>query len=301
MKKSLDIYQLRINKAIDYINNNLHKSISLNELAKVSYFSPYHFHRIFTGVTGESVNDFTNRVRIEKSIRLLKHSKNTIADIAYTCGYSSPAVYSRAFKQYFEVSPSYFRKHKDFKDSKIRKVLFPVEQYHCNMNEEELKANFPVTIKTWPERRIAYIRVFDSFKEGVVLKAYEELIEWAKDMNLFNSETFFGMSVDDPTVTPKEKYRYEVCMTIPNDVKIENSRIQTMVMPECKYAVCTVSGSFNLVATAINYLFSDWIINSNYEPEHMAGLEIFRDKTNILNWEYLDMDLCIPIKDIKNV
>lgn len=299
MKKSQDIYQLRINKAIDYINNNLNKSISLVELASVSYFSPYHFHRIFKAITGESVNDFTNRVRIEKSIKLLKHSKKTISDIAYECGYSSPSTYSRAFKQYFEVSPTFFRKNKEFKNSKISKVLFPVEQYHCNMNESELKDQFPVKIKEFPERRIAYIRVFDSYKEGVVIKAFQDLIEWSKAMHLFDSESIFGMSIDDPTVTPKEKYRYEVCITIPKDLKVESQQIQTLVLPRCKYATSSVAGSFNLIATAIKYLFNDWLINSDYEPEHQAGLEIFNDKKNILDWSYLDLDLCIPIKDIQ--
>jgi AraC family transcriptional regulator len=72
-----------------------------------------------------------------------------------------------------------------------------------------------------------------------------------------------------------------------------------MTLPKCKYAVSSVSGSFNLVATAIKYLFNDWLINSSYEPEQQAGLEIFNDKKNILNWEHLDLDLYVPVKKIK--
>jgi AraC family transcriptional regulator len=301
MKNSKDIYQQRINKAIDYINSNLNKSIPLAELASESYFSPYHFHRIFTAVTGESVNEFTNRVRIEKSMRLLKYSKDSISNIAYDCGYSSPSIFSRAFKQYLEVSPSYFRKNGDLNNSKIRKELFPVDQYHCDMNEDELKTNFPVEIKELPQRRIAYIRVLDSYKEGVVIKAFANLIEWAKEVKLFKSETIFGMSLDDPMVTPKEKYRYEVCITIPKNFKVDSPLIQTITLPKCLYATSSVSGSSNVVATAIKYLFNEWLINSSYEPEHQAGLEIFNDKKNILNWEYLDLDLCIPIKKIKAI
>lgn len=298
MNKSSDVYKKRINKAIDYINSNLNKTITLSELASESYFSPYHFHRIFTAVTGETVNDFINRVRIEKSMKLLKYSKDSISDIAYNCGYSSPSTFSRAFKQYLEMSPSNYRKSRKIQNSKIRKELFPIEEYHCPMKEDELKNNFPVQIKDFPQRRIAYIRVLDSYKDGVVLKAYERLINWSKKMNLFSSQTIFGMSIDDPLVTPKEKYRYEVCITIPNNLKIEDSLIQAMILPKCKYATTSVSGSFNEVATAIKYLFNDWLINSEYEPEQQAGLEIFNDKRNILNWKHLDLDLCIPVKKI---
>lgn len=301
MDTSNEIYQQRINRAIDYINNHLTQSIPLSTLAAESYFSPYHFHRIFSAVTGESVNDFTNRVRLEKAIRLLKYSTDSISNIAYNCGYSSPSVFSRAFKQYFEVSPSGFRKTKEIQNSKIRKVLYPVEQYHCTIEKEELKTRFPVEIKEMPKRRIAYIRVLDSYREGVVLNAFETLINWAKQMNLFSSETIFGMSIDDPMVTPKEQYRYEVCITIPPGLKVDSNTVQVMELPRCKYAVSSVSGSFNEVATAIKYLFNDWLINSPYEPEHQAGLEIFNDKANILNWEYLDLDLCVPIKKIRTI
>jgi AraC family transcriptional regulator len=60
MNKSNDLYRSRINQVIDHVNNNLDRSISLDELASVAFFSPFHFHRIFVAVTGETVNNFTN-------------------------------------------------------------------------------------------------------------------------------------------------------------------------------------------------------------------------------------------------
>ena len=299
MNQSNEIYRQRINKVIDYVSQNLDKPISLEKLASISYFSPYHFHRIFVAVTGESVNNFTVRVRLEKTARLLKFTKNTISHIAFECGFSSPSDFSRTFKKYFDVAPSAYRKNGKLKNSKICKELFPVSEYHCTMTKEELKHNFPIEIRMLPKRRIAYIRVKNSFREGVVLKAYDNLIKWAKESNLFDSEHVFGMSVDDPLVTPKEKYRYEVCITIPDDFEIKsNNYIETMVLPRCKYAIASVSGNFNFVATGIKYLYTDWIINSKYEPEHQPGFEIFLDKRNICNWNHFDLELCVPIKNI---
>jgi len=301
MNKSNEIYKSRINKAIDYVNNNLDRSISLEELASVSFFSPFHFHRIFVAVTGETVNHFTNRIRNEKAARLLKFSKKSISAISLECGFSSASTLSRLFKQYFEISPSEYRKSGKIKNSKIRKQLFPVNKYHCNISVEELNIKFPVEIRQLPERRIAYIRVMDSFREGVVLKAFEEMVTWAKKMNLFHSETIFGMSMDDPEVTPKEKYRYEVCITIPPKFKIESdSSIETTTLPKCQYAVTAVSGDFNLVVAATNYLFDHWLINSLYESESQYGLEVFLDKENICNWNHFDLELYIPVKALKN-
>ena len=300
MNKSNEIYKRRINKVIDYVNNNLEKSVSLEELASVAFFSPFHFHRIFMAVTGESVNYFTNRIRLEKTARLLKFSKHPISDIAITCGFSSPPTFSRAFKQYFGISPSSYRNNGKIENSKIRKELFSLNEYLVTMSEEELKNSFPVEIRNLPKRRVAYIRVLDSYREGVVLNAFEDIIKWAKKMNLFYSEKIFGMSIDDPMVTPKEKYRYEVCITIPEKFTVDaGNYMETTILPKCKYAVATVSGNFNLVATATHYLFNNWLINSSFEPDHQPGLEIFLDKENICNWDHFDLELCIPIKNIK--
>ncbi len=299
MNKSSEIYKSRINKAIDYVNNNLSKPISLDELAAVAFFSPFHFHRIFVAITGETVNNFTNRIRSEKAARLLRFSERPISEIAFNCGFSSTSTLSRLFKQYFEISPSDYRKGIEIKNSKIRKALYPVSTYHCSINKEQLKNKFPVVVKQFEERRIAYIRTFDAFKEGVVLSAFERLVKWAKEVGLFHSETIFGMSIDDPEVTPKEKYRYEACITVPRNFKIEPSNlIETTTLPRCKYAVTKVCGDLNLVAEATNYLFDHWLINSSYECAHQPGLEIFVDKENVCNWTQFNLELCIPVKEL---
>ena len=77
------------------------------------------------------------------------------------------------------------------------------------------------------------------------------------------------------------------------------SFIETTTLPKCKYAVTAVSGDFNLVVAATNYLFDNWLINSSYETEHQHGLEVFLDKENICNWNHFDLELFIPVRTLK--
>jgi AraC family transcriptional regulator len=299
MSKSNEIYRRRINKVINYINDNLDKSLSLNDLADLAHFSSFHFHRIFVALIGESLNSYTNRTRIEKSARLLKFSKTSISDIAYECGYSSPSTFSRSFRQYFTVTPSTFRKKGKIENSKICKELHPMAEYLCDMSLEEKKSKFPIVRKELPNRKVAYIRVADSFKDGTVIKAFEKLIKWTKDKNLFSEGQFFGMSIDDPMVTPENKYRYEACVTVPHDcIANDQDGIQLMDLPYCLYATTKITGDIRQVATAISYMYNDWLINSNYEPEHQYGLEYFLDKQNVCNWNNFDLELYIPIKPL---
>ena len=295
-----EIYRSRINRVIDHVNNNLDKSFSLDELAKVALFSPFHFHKIFVALTGESLNFFTNRVRLEKAARLLKYSENKIAQVAIECGFSSPSTLSRSFKKHFGISPKSYQKGEKIDFSKICKEFFPMDEYLEDLSDEEMKNMFPVTVETFPEREIAYLRITDAYAEGKTLEGYKEMIRIAKEYDLFEDQQIFGMSIDDPMTTPQELYRYEVCITLPKEFDAaDDFPLEKLKMPSCKYATTIVSGNINRVATGTKYLFENWLTSSNYEPEHQHGIEIFLDKENICNWEHFDLKLCIPVKKFK--
>ena len=119
--------------------------------------------------------------------------------------------FSRAFRAAYDTSPSQFRKSGEIKKSKIRKELFSEGEYLLPMNEFEKQAAFPIEIVDFPEWAIAYIRVTNSIDGDRVRSAFKTMTDWAKSRGIFSEGTLFGMSIDDPSVTPKHLYRYEVC------------------------------------------------------------------------------------------
>jgi len=296
------LYSQKINTVIDHMNANLDQSFKLNELAAIANFSSFHFHRIFVAIIGESVNFYTNRIRLEKAAKLITYSKQSLKDIAYACGLSSPATFSRSFKSYFGISPSNYRKTGKIDNSKICKELFPMDEYLVPMSLEEKAKQFPVAVKEFAKRKIAYIRVVNSYAEGVVANAFNSLLAWTKENKIYEESTFFGMSMDDPLVTPQEKYRYEACVQVPDNFEIRtHTSIQKMILARANYATTIVSGDIKRMATATHYLFDAWLLNSNYEPAHMHGIEIFLDKDNITNWEHFDLELCIPVVPLNSL
>ena len=288
-------YTQRIDRVIDYLRENLHRPMKLTELANVACFSEFHFHRIFTALTGETLNNFTNRLRLEKAARLLRYSEQSLTDIALDCGFSSSATFSRAFRSGYDTSPSQFRKSGEIKKSKICKELFPKDEYGLPMSAEDKRAAFPVRVIDIPERQVAYIRVANAFEMDRVLGALKTLIEWAKSQNIFSQGILFGMSTDDPHVTPKHLYRYEVCLAsfLPFECREGMSRLR---MPAMQYAAIHVSGDIDTVATAWDYLYRDWLINSAYEPEHAPALEVFLDKESAMDWSHFELELCLPVR-----
>ena len=290
-------YTRRIDRVIDYLRDHLDKPLKLEDLAKVACFSEYHFHRVFGAMTGETLNDFTNRLRLEKAARLLRYSEQSLTEIALDCGFSSSATFSRAFRSGYDTSPSQFRKSGEIKKSKICKELFPDDEYDLPMSAEEKRAAFPVRLIDVPERQVAYIRVTNAFEMDRVLAALKAMIDWAKSQDIFSQGILFGMSVDDPHVTPKHLYRYEVCFesSFPFECMEGMSKLK---MPAMRYAATRVSGDIRKVTTATDYLFRGWLINSDYEPEHAPGLEIFLDKENAMDWSHFELELCIPVRKL---
>ena len=244
-------YTKRIDRVIDYLREHLDKPLKLEDLAKVACLTEYHFHRVFGAMTGETLNDFTNRLRLEKAARLLRYSEQSLTEIALDCGFSSSATFSRAFRSGYDTSPSQFRKSGEIKKSKICKELFPDDEYDLPMSAEEKRAAFPVRLIDVPERQVAYIRVTNAFEMDRVIAALKTMINWAKSQGIFSQGTLFGMSVDDPHVTPKHLYRYEVCFasSLPFGCIAGMSKLK---MPAMRYASTRVSGDIRRVSTATN-------------------------------------------------
>lgn len=107
-----DEYIARIQKVQDYIEENYQKTMSTEELAEVAGFSKYHFNRIFKSVLQESLLQYVNRIRLEYSLFMLAHRQDfNMTDIAYELGFADSAVFSRAFKNHYGISPLTYRKN----------------------------------------------------------------------------------------------------------------------------------------------------------------------------------------------
>ena len=103
-------YTARVNRVIDYIEANISKDLSLIELAEVAHFSPFHFHRIFRAIVGETLNDFIQRIRVEKAAtKLVLNPKKSVTEIAFECGFSGSSAFARSFHETYGMSASDWR------------------------------------------------------------------------------------------------------------------------------------------------------------------------------------------------
>jgi AraC-like DNA-binding protein len=99
-----------LEKAMNYIDENLFSNLSLEEISHVSKMSRTYFCNIFKKLNGLSPWDYITIKRVEKSIEMLKTTNDTVLDIALKCGFNNTANFNRAFKKITGKVPSDYRR-----------------------------------------------------------------------------------------------------------------------------------------------------------------------------------------------
>ncbi len=99
----------RIARVTEYIDAHLADDVSIAQLAKIACLSREHFSRCFKAATNMTPHRFVIGRRIELSMQLLADRQNTLADIAYACGFSNQAHYSTQFKAQIGMAPGAYR------------------------------------------------------------------------------------------------------------------------------------------------------------------------------------------------
>lgn len=291
----------RIRKVLDYIENNLQEELKLEIIAKEGYYSPFHFHRIFKGIIGETLQEFILRKRMEKSAILLTKEKfKKLDEIYFEIGFKSHSTFSKTFKKYFGITPTKFRKITPVNFSKIIQVnsnngqigvMF--EQYICNVKQiQNIMLKAKIEIKQMPEMYLASVT---SIGVQNVEKAFEKIITWGKSKNLFPSGKIKMISVyhDSFKVTAPEKVRINACMLLDTPIKSEGE-IFPETLPAGKYIVGNYFIKLEEFENAWNGLFM-WMNENGYKFRRVFPYEIYHSNYKDHPEGKMNVDFCIPI------
>lgn len=317
-------YVSRINRVIDYIENHIDEELSLEVLAGVADFSPFHFHRVFGAMMGETLNHFIQRIRVEKSaMKLAANPKSSITDIAFDCGFSGSAAFSRFFREVFNMSPSQWRSKKSFQDSKIRKIYsnnrqisskigkdFHVSlQYNPGENQnltwrikmKDNKQQIQVEVKDMPDFHVAYVRHIGPYKGDSELFAglFEKLMRWAGPRELLRFPETKSLCVyyDDPGVTEESKLRVDACITVPEDTAVEGE-VGKMKIPGGKFAVAHCELAHDEYEGAWKMLMGGWLPESGYQPDDRLCYELYLNDPKEHPEYKCIVDICVPVKPL---
>lgn len=107
----VDIVNEDIQHAVDFINTNYQKNITVEDVAKSVNITRSHLYKLFKKNLGCSPKEYLTYIRMYHASQLLIHTSTLISDISRQVGYKDPLLFSKNFTKHFEISASEYRHH----------------------------------------------------------------------------------------------------------------------------------------------------------------------------------------------
>jgi len=315
-------YVARINRVIDHIDAHLGADLTLDALADVACFSRFHFHRIFSAMVGETVTDYLKRIRLQNAAsRLVNNPRDSVTDIAMACGFSSPSVFARAFKERFGVSASAWRagggrapiesRHgtegaaasnagqadRTTGEARGGGLLHPREHLVDDRRKIMTVKGQSIEVKELPELHVAYIRHIGPYHR--IGEAFGKLMRWAGPRGLLRFPETKSLAVyrDSPETTEEAKLRSDACITVPEGTKVDGE-VGLMRIPGGKFAVGRFEIAGDQFGEAWNALMGGWLPGSGYQPDDRMCYELYLNDHEQHPQKKFIIDICEPIKPL---
>ena len=284
---SHEAYLNRINAVLRYIDGHLAEALTLEDLAAQAGFSPFHFHRIFTGLVGETPNDYLNRLRLEKAANMLLKGPQSITQIAFNCGFSSSAVFARSFRQRFGCPANVYRRGAGQPAAGSTLAVAPPEPFAPAL------AN--VQVRYLPAAPVIYVPNLEGYSLEKICEAWARLYKWAGARGLLSPQTHaIGISFDDPQITRVNRCRYYACLTVPGPLPT-HQRVGWMEIGAGLYAVSRVSCAAEQIHAIYSTLYGNWLPGSGYQPGDLPTYEIYLQTPEHHPQGLFELEVCIPV------
>lgn len=293
-------HQIRINRVFEYIDSNLDANLSLATIADIAFFSPFHFHRIFKAITGETINEYITRQRVEKAALQLLNKNIPVSEIGLKYGFADNSSFTRAFKKFYGVSPTNFRKQNPNRFSKIRQLeskngqTYPDrEQYLCTLNKLKnwIQMNAKIEIKEIGQINVACI---PHVLHQNLPAAYQQLMSWAMPLGLLNAHTkMLTIYNDSFKVTHQSKVRMDACIILNEPVAV-SGEVKLATISKGRFII----GSFEIPTEDFEQSWTGmfiWMNENGYRKADRDIFEIYHNNFNDHPEKRAIVDFYIPV------
>ena len=295
----------RINKALLFINANLSEKLDLSIVAKEAFFSPFYFHRIFKLVIGETVSNYIHRKKIEKSAEYLLYKKEfSIKEVSQILNFSSVSVFSRAFKNFYGISPEQFKKSSKNKFNQVKKIKgkngkieVTFKQYISNINKALNWINMnakTIEVKELESINTAYVAYKGKMDD--IKKAYNKLIAWGMQKGLMNNPNLKMITIyhDSPKISDPNNIGMSACVVLESLTSVDGEvGLKTIEAGKC------IVSRFEIKPFEFQEAWENsfaWMIANNHKKNNDKDpFEIYYNNAENHPEGKFIVDFCIPI------
>lgn len=239
----------KILKVLIYIEAHIDEVLTLNELAEVACYSPFHFHRVFQWVVGESVYQYVRRLRLERSAVQLRHTNRSVTDIAFDSNFDTSSSFTKAFKQFLGETPRNYR------------LLYQEVEKMKNCIES-LQPIHPENIMVLKPMNVVFIRAIGDYNVSSNI-AWDAMMDFIHAAPLDESTLrYFSIVHDDPEITASEKLRFDACISAAYPIKLTHDMGQ-QTLAGGKYAMFVHRGSHETIGDTFDQIYLKWLPESH--------------------------------------
>jgi AraC family transcriptional regulator len=255
-------YEARFNRVTAHIYDHLDDDIDLNKLAEIACLSPYHWHRVYHAMHGETIAATVKRLRLHRASGFLAQTAMPIADVAKQSGYKSLQSFTRVFSAVYGMPPAQYRKRGS----------------HTRFQPDQAKgtrAMYEVIIKDVPRTEVVSVDHTGSYMQ--IGRAFDTLYGWLGARNLIvPNMRSVAVFFDDPDSVAERDLQSRACVILAGDFAITPPVTRTDIAAgPC--AVLRHKGPYADMRAAYQWLYGDWLLRSGREP---ADAPVFEEYLN---------------------
>lgn len=243
-------YDARLSRVTAYIHDHLDDELDLNRLADIACVSPYHWHRIYHAIHGETIAATVKRLRLHRAAGYLAQSSMAVKEIAEKSGYANVQSFTRIFHAAYGMPPARYRKegsHQQFKA----------------LHAGGIAMSYDVKIETQAPLIAATLDHLGSYMQ--IGRAFDTLFGWLGSRNLLGPGTrSIGVYLDDPSIVPEAQLRSKAGVIMTQPMTLEAPLALTEVAGG-RYAVLTYKGPYADMKFAYQWLYGTWLPQSGQE------------------------------------
>lgn len=283
-----DSYFKRIDRVVGFLSDQVDQSPSLEDLADVAAISPFHFHRVYRAVTGETPSGTLRRLRLAKACGLLQATEKPVTEIAFDVGYDTSQSLAKALKDVTGHSASELRADRELLGT-ILKALSTAP------GNEDTPADLNVkVVSTAPFKVIASRHVGAPEK---LFMAYGEFFNWAERTGLAESlQGIYGIPIDDPRQENQDAIRFDACFDFGAEAKAE-APYAARQLGGGLYAVVRHVGLYEGLDAYYDYLYGPWLEASGYRLREAPAYNNYIQDPETVPPEEWETDIYIPIEE----
>src|SRR5262245_17863236 len=293
-------YEMAVQRTIEQMAANLDGALDLECLARSAGLSPFHFHRVFRGMVGETPLELIRRLRMERAAWRLTHGtggSGSVTDIAFDAGYETHEAFTRAFRACYSTSPTGFRQRKHPR-------IEIVATCGVHFNARGLVPAFiprnsggdtmEVEIKEMPELRVAAVRHVGPYNQ--IPQAFERLdsIVGPTDLAARPDAALVAIYHDDPDSTPQPELRSDAGITVPERTTLPTGLTEQRLAAG-RYARTLHVGPYEQLGDAWARFMGEWLPSSGFRIGPGASYEIYRNTPATAPKDQLLTDLYLPL------